>query len=81
MYSDFLTPRMPEGSVYFLADNKRCERYKTQPLTANGRPCSLFFKSPEEVNKAPDLLIVALKGPVLQSVLQSLKGFFDTLPL
>jgi 2-dehydropantoate 2-reductase len=31
MYSDFLTPRMPEGSVYFLADNKRCERYKTRP--------------------------------------------------
>lgn len=77
MYSDFLTPRMPEGSVYFLADNKRCERYKTQPLTANGRPCSLFFKSPEEVNKAPDLLIVALKGPVLQSVLQSLKGLIS----
>ena len=22
MYGDFLTPRMPEGSVYFLADAK-----------------------------------------------------------
>ena len=60
MYGDFLTPRMPEGSVYFLADAKRCTRYREQSLTANGRPCSLLFESPEELNKAPDLLILSL---------------------
>lgn len=77
MYGDFLTPRMPEGSVYFLADAKRCTRYREQSLTANGRPCSLLFESPEELNKAPDLLIVALKGPALESALQGIKGLIS----
>lgn len=77
MHGDFLTPRMPEGSVYFLADAKRCTRYREQSLTANGRPCSLLFESPEELNKAPDLLIVALKGPALESALQGIKGLIS----
>ena len=62
MYGDFLTPRMPEGSVYFLADAKRCTRYREQSLTANGRPCSLLF---------------ALKGPALESALQGIKGLIS----
>lgn len=77
MYGDFLSSRMPEGSVYFLGDEKRCERYRAQPLTANGSPCSLLFKSPKDIKKAPDLLIVALKGPALQNALQSIKGLIS----
>ena len=77
MYGDFLSSRIPEGVVYFLADEKRCERYRAQTLTANGNPCSLFFKSPKDIKKAPDLLIVALKGPALQSALQSIKALIS----
>lgn len=77
MYGDFLSSRLPKGSVYFLADENRCERYRAQPLTANGRPCSLLFKSPQEIKEAPDLLMVALKGPALRGALQSIKNLIS----
>lgn len=74
MYGDFLTPRLPKDSVYFLADEDRCMRYRLQSITANGHPCSLVFKNPKDLKKAPDLLIVALKGPALENALQSIKN-------
>lgn len=73
LYGSFLSPQLPPEQAYFLADPHRVERYRQEKIAVNGTPANLCFKSPKELNKAPDLLIVALKAPVLRQALAPLR--------
>lgn len=77
MYGSFLSPQLPSEQTYFLAEPHRVERYRQERITVNGTPANLCFKSPKELNKAPDLLIVALKAPVLRQALRLVKDAVD----
>lgn len=77
LYGSFLSPQLPPEQAYFLADPHRVERYRQEKIAVNGTPANLCFKSPKELNKAPDLLIVALKAPVLRQALRSVKDAVD----
>ena len=77
MYGSFLSPQLPSEQTYFLAEPHRVERYRQERIAVNGTPANLCFKSPKELNKAPDLLIVALKAPVLRQALRLVKDAVD----
>lgn len=74
MYADFLSQKLQQGDVYFLANEARCRRYRTEKLFVNNKPKDFIFRSPQELDSAPDLLIVSLKGPALRAALEEVKS-------
>ncbi len=64
MYGDFFARKLAGGSVVFIADKKRIEKYKSRPTLCNGRECDFDFITPQEATPV-DLLVFAVKGNAL----------------
>ena len=63
---------MGPDAVYFLADQKRIERYKKMTFTINGSSWSFPIKASGETDPA-DLIIIAVKYNALPSALETMK--------
>ena len=68
LYASQISSAFGPDSVYFLADQKRIERYQKMTFTINGTPWSFPMKAPENVCPA-DLIIIAVKYNALPSAL------------
>ena len=68
LYASQISSAIGPDSVYFLADQKRIERYQKLTFTINGTPWSFPMKAPENACPA-DLIIIAVKYNSLPSAL------------
>ncbi|MFW6676558.1 ketopantoate reductase family protein [Lacrimispora sp. AGF001] len=68
LYASQISSAFGPDSVYFLADQKRIERYQKMTFTINGTPWSFPMKAPENACPA-DLIIIAVKYNALPSAL------------
>ena len=68
LYASQISSAFGSDSVYFLADQKRIERYQKLTFTINGTPWSFPMKAPENACPA-DLIIIAVKYNALPSAL------------
>ncbi|MTK07118.1 MAG: ketopantoate reductase family protein [Hungatella sp.] len=68
LYASQICSAFGPDSVYFLADQKRIERYQKLTFTINGTPWSFPMKAPENACPA-DLIIIAVKYNSLPSAL------------
>ncbi len=64
--------KMPDVQV--IADADRIRRYTTEPVVCNGAPCTFRYVTPEQ-GEPVDLILVAVKATVLDSVLPELARF------
>lgn len=69
LYASQISSAFGPDSVYFLADQKRIERYQKMTFTINGTPWSFPMKAPENACPA-DLIIIAVKYNALPSALE-----------
>lgn len=72
LYASQISTALGPDAVYFLADQKRIERYKKMTFTINGTPWSFPIKAPVETDPA-DLIIIAVKYNALPSALETIK--------
>lgn len=69
LYASQIYSAFGPDSVYFLADQKRIQRYQKMTFTINGTPWSFPMKAPENACPA-DLIIIAVKYNALPSALE-----------
>lgn len=72
LYASQINTALGPDAVYFLADQKRIERYKNMTFTINGTSWSFPIKAPGETDPA-DLIIIAVKYNALPSALETMK--------
>ncbi|MDW2797269.1 2-dehydropantoate 2-reductase [Clostridium boliviensis] len=72
LYASQISSVLGSDAVYFLADQKRIERYKKMTFTINGIPWSFPIKAPVDADPA-DLIIIAVKYSTLPSALETMK--------
>ena len=64
-------------NLKILADEKRVERYKKNPVIFNGKKCGFDFILPDEKNFKADLIIISVKNSGLVAAAASIKNFVD----
>lgn len=64
-------------NLKILADEKRIERYKKNPVIFNGKKCDFDFILPDEKNFKADLIIISVKNSGLVGAAASIKNFVD----
>ena len=64
-------------NLKILADEKRVERYKKNPVIFNGKKCGFDFILPDEKNFKADLIIISVKNSGLVDAAASIKNFVD----
>ena len=64
-------------NLKILADEKRIERYKKNPVKFNGEKCDFEFISSDEKFFKADLIIIAVKNSGLREAAASIKNFVD----
>lgn len=64
-------------NLKILADEKRIERYKKNPVIFNGKKCGFDFILPDEKNFKADLIIISVKNSGLVDAAASIKNFVD----
>ncbi len=62
-------------NLKILADEKRIERYKKNPIKFNGKICEFDYILPEEKGFEADLIIIAVKNSGLADAAASIKNF------
>jgi 2-dehydropantoate 2-reductase len=65
MYGHAIERRMPAGTVRFVSDGVRAERYRTQGILCNGEPVYFTLIAPDAETPPADLLLFAVKAPDL----------------
>lgn len=73
MYGDHITKQCGKGSVSFILDDDRLEKYKDRVFTCNGQQIDLHMQS-SSVKETFDLIIVAVKYNSLESALKTMKN-------
>lgn len=74
MYGKHLTDRLSKKRVFFIADEKRVERYRNSEMICNGQACDFRYCSPSEAEKA-DLIIIAVKFMGMEEALETVRPF------
>lgn len=75
LFGGLLNDKLGKSQVGFLADEARTNRYKENPIYCNGELCDFTYTSNPEEFGTVDLLLIAVKYPVLRESLQSVRGF------
>lgn len=76
LYGDFFERALGASQVTFLADAKRCRRYRQAAVTCNGRRCRFGFATPQEYAEkhgAAELLLFAVKGTTLEQAVEEMR--------
>ncbi|MDI9509970.1 MAG: ketopantoate reductase family protein [Bacillota bacterium] len=74
MYGDFFTKKLGEGSLEFVANSSRIDRFTKEGVLCNGRSCDFTLVDEEEEGKPADLLLFAVKANSLESAIRSVKN-------
>ncbi len=83
LYGNLLNEKLGKDRVCFIADQKRAGQYREHPVFCNGKVCDFTYVSEEQEYGKVDLLLIAVKYPVLMESLRSVKPFVgeDTIVL
>jgi len=74
MYGKHLAERLGTENVFFIADEARVTRYRSQEILCNGEPCGFSYRSPKEAVHA-DLLIFAVKIMGMEAAIETARPF------
>jgi len=74
LYGEMLSKYLPEGSLRFVADRARIERYRRDGVYCNGRACRFSYRTPDEAGDPADLLIFAVKFGDLEAAIRAAKN-------
>lgn len=65
---------MPKGTLRFVADEKRQQRYRREGVFCNGQRCNFTFVSPAGDGTCADLLVFAVKAGALGSAIEDARA-------
>lgn len=71
LYGEILSRYLQEGSLRFVADEARIERYRREGVYCNGEACRFSYLTPEETGNPADLLIFAVKFGDLEAAVRA----------
>lgn len=74
MYGKHLTDRLGKDHVCFLADEKRVDRYRREPVACNGEVCDFTYCSPKEAREL-DLVLFAVKFMGMEEAIETVRPF------
>ena len=78
MYGHKLTKAYGKENILFIADDKRCKKYKNMDFVCNGEQCDSQFVSTKENEIASlDLLIFTVKSTSLNAAIEEAKPFIN----
>ncbi len=72
LYMDSIFKRS-EKNAYFLTDKKRCDILKNKKIIVNTEECKFNFRSIDELNDSPDLILICVKNHHLEAISPILK--------
>lgn len=75
LYGNLLNEKLGKDRVCFIADEKRAVQYRDNPVYCNGRACDFTYVSGGDNYGSVDLLLIAVKYPVLMESLESVRDF------
>ena len=75
LYGNLLNENLGKERVCFIADEKRAGQYRDNPVFCNGRICDFTYASDGKSYGPVDLLLIAVKYPVLMESLESVRDF------
>lgn len=75
LYGNLLNEKLGKDRVCFIADEKRAVQYRDNPVYCNGRACDFTYVSSGDNYGSVDLLLIAVKYPVLMESLESVRDF------
>lgn len=74
MYGDFLTRKLGQECVEFVANEDRINRFKEEGIFCNGQPCDFMLTDEKEADQPADLLIFAVKATALETAIQTVRN-------
>ena len=77
LFADLIQEKIGKENFAFICDEKRAENYRNNPVFCNGRKMDFQYVSCKEAFGPVDLLIIAVKGPVLEQSLESVRDFVE----
>lgn len=75
LYGNLLNEKLGREGVCFIADERRAVQYRDNPVCCNGRACDFTYVSDGKAWGQVDLLLIAVKYPVLLEALESVRDF------
>lgn len=73
LYGHTIAKALGPGSVTFIVDKERKERYTARPPVFNGEPCPFVFKQPHEYTGKAEFLIFGVKGTALAQAIDEVR--------
>lgn len=75
LYGNLLNGKLGREHVCFIADEARARQYREHPVYCNGKLCDFTYVSDGKAYGNVDLLLIAVKYPVLKESLESVRDF------
>lgn len=75
LFGGLLNDKLSKENVCFIADERRTKYYRENPMFCNGELCDFTYTNDAEEFGKLDLLLIAVKYPVLRESLKSVKAF------
>jgi 2-dehydropantoate 2-reductase len=60
-YAHHLSKRMEKQDLRIIAEQRRIDRYESDPFLCNGQRCSFNYITPEETSDPADLILITVK--------------------
>lgn len=73
LFGNYFQDALGEGTVTFLADDDRVEKYRQRDFQCNGQSCSFQVKNPSKEKVETDLLIFAVKFTAMDAAIELAK--------
>ena len=73
-FGNYLSKKMPQENLRFIADRNRIERYKNEGIYCNGERCDFQYVTPEKMQSPADLIIFTVKYQNLGEAIQAVKN-------
>jgi 2-dehydropantoate 2-reductase len=74
MFGSFLTGKLGKAHVEFIADEKRINKFHTEGMFCNGRPCHFSIVNDDAEGTASNLLIFAVKAAELAGAIHTVRN-------
>jgi 2-dehydropantoate 2-reductase len=74
LFAHHLSKNMHKENLRIIADSKRIEKYKKDPVCCNGELCSFNYTAPEKINSPADLVIFTVKFSGLESAIKAVRN-------
>lgn len=71
MFGNFISKKLPEGSLRVIADEKRISKYKSNNIYCNDEKCNFTYIKPNDITDIKsDLIIFAVKFSALEDAIK-----------